>query len=160
MSDMDIIHLGGDTEEVEVESFISEDGKTLTVDAVEEAVDAVQDFIREKLTACGCDKKPMMQIRLAVEEIFVNIISYAYKPGKGMAEVYCDVDEDKIVTIRFSDSGKKFDPLSLDEIDTPSEVFIQQVGGFGIHIVKKVMNTVDYEYKDEKNVLTITKDLK
>ena len=159
MSD-NLIHLGSD-DEVEPEYRISEDGKTITIDAVDEAMDPVQDFIREKLVSYGCDKKVLLEIRLAVEEIFINIISYAYRPDIGKAEIECVVDDDPlVVTIQFMDSGKPFNPLNVDDADTSGAQFLEKAGGFGIHLVKHTMDSVDYEFKDGKNILRIKKNLK
>ena len=159
MSD-NLIHLGSD-DAVEPEYRISEDGKTIIIDAVDEAMDPVQDFIREKLVSYGCDKKILLEIRLAVEEIFINIISYAYRPDIGKAEIECVVDDDPlVVTIQFMDSGKPFNPLNVDDADTSGAQFLEKAGGFGIHLVKHTMDSVDYEFKDGKNILRIKKNLK
>ena len=155
----EVFHIGDDGGR-KIEYKISEDGNSLIVDAVEEALDIVQDFIDTKLLKFGCDKKPMMQIRLAVEEIFVNIISYAYRPDIGKAEIFCCVNENPVsVMVQFMDSGKPFDPLAAPEADTSGEMFIERPGGFGIHLVKNTMDSVDYEFKDGKNILRIKKNL-
>lgn len=156
----DMIHLGNDGDN-ELEYKYSEDGSSLIIDAVDEAMEIVQDFIGEKLEGYGCEKKVLGQIRLAVEEIFVNIISYAYRPEIGKAEVFCEVDEEPLsVTIEFMDSGKPFDPLARGEVDTSGAMFLDHPGGFGIHLVKNTMDDVEYEFKDGKNILTIKKNLK
>ncbi|MBP3235128.1 MAG: ATP-binding protein [Eubacterium sp.] len=123
-------------------------------------MDIVQDFIRDRLMIYGCDKKTILQIRLAVEEIFVNIISYAYRPDIGKAEIKCDVNEKPMeIAIQFMDSGKPFDPLAKEEADTSGAMFLEKPGGFGIHLVKNTMDDVEYEYKDGKNILKIKKNL-
>ena len=155
----EVFHIGDDGGR-KIEYKVSEDGNSLIVDAVEEALDIVQDFIDTKLLKFGCDKKPMMQIRLAVEEIFVNIISYAYRPDIGKAEIFCCVNENPVsVMVQFMDSGKPFDPLAAPEADTSGEMFIERPGAFGIHLVKNTMDSVDYEFKDGKNILRIKKNL-
>ena len=155
-----MIHLGGDSSNIETDYRIADNGRLLIIDAVDDAIDTVQSFVRKKLIAYGCETKALYQIRLAVEEIFVNIISYAYRPEVGMAEIFCEVTEDPLmVNINFMDSGKPFDPLSV-EADTSGKMFLEKEGGFGIHLVKKTMDSVDYEYKDGKNVLKIKKNLK
>ena len=156
----DLIHLDKDGDG-EPDYKISEDGRSIIIDAIDEAMEVVQDFINEKLNGYGCEKKILSQIRLAVEEIFVNIISYAYNPDIGKAEVRCEVDDEPLsVTIEFMDSGKQFDPLARGEADTSGAMFMDHPGGFGIHLVKKTMDNVEYEYKDGKNILTIKKNLK
>ena len=136
------------------------DENRIVVEAVEDSLDVVQDFVKEKLEAYGCEKKAMFQLKLAVEEIFVNIISYAYNPEVGKAEVFCEVTEEPLsVTIQFMDSGKPFDPLVREDVDLSGTLFREQEGGFGIHIVKQTMDDVDYKYEDGKNILTIKKNL-
>ena len=158
MSD-NLMHIGGGHDE-EPEYKISDDGKSIIIDAVDDAMDPVQDFIRDKLISYGCDKKILLEIRLAVEEIFVNIISYAYRPEIGKAEILCVVEEEPmVVTIQFMDSGKPFNPLDVEDADTTGAQFLEKVGGFGIHIVKHTMDSVEYEFKDGKNILRIKKTL-
>ena len=158
---MDVIHLGGKKDLGAIDYSISEDGSSITIDATDEAMDVVQDFIRKKLLAYGCEKKPLLQIKLAVEEIFINIISYAYRPDVGKAEILCQVSEEPlVVTIQFMDSGKPFDPLARDDVDTTGAMFLEHEGGFGIHLVKNTMDLVEYEYKNGKNILKIKKKLK
>jgi sigma-B regulation protein RsbU (phosphoserine phosphatase) len=57
------------------------------------------------------------------------------------------------------DSGKPFNPLDVEDADTTGAQFLQKVGGFGIHIVKHTMDSVEYEFKDGKNILRIKKTL-
>jgi len=135
--------------------------KTLTVIAAIENLDKVNTFISERLEECGCNvRKTLMQIRLAVEEIFVNISSYAYDPTVGPAEVRCEVLKDPLrVVIQFLDKGKPFDPLAKEDADTSEEALLERDGGLGILLVKETMDDVKYEYKDGKNILTIQKNL-
>ncbi len=147
-------------EDSEIEMRISPDGTSIVIDAVEDSIDFIQDFIKRKLLSYGCEKKPLMQIRLAVEEIFVNIISYAYRPDIGKAEIYVSVSEAPLsVTILFMDAGKPFDPLARPDADTSGKMFMERPGGFGILLVKNTMDAVNYEYKDGKNILSIKKNL-
>ncbi len=160
MDNNEVIHLGDDSDN-SLDFKISDDGATIIIDAVDEAIDPVQDFIKDKLKGYGCDKKVLQQIRLAVEEIFINIISYAYRPDVGKAEILCKVSNDPTkITIQFMDSGKPFDPLAQGEVDTSGAMFMERPGGFGIHLVKNTMDDVEYKFKDGKNILIIKKNLK
>ena len=151
---------GKDVQSDCIDYTISEDGNSMIIDAEEAAVDMVQDFVRDKLVVYGCEKKALMQIRLAVEEIFVNIISYAYRPEVGKAEIFCEVTQEPLkVCIQFMDSGKPFDPLAAKEADTSGAMFMEREGGFGIHLVKNTMDDVKYEYNGGKNILTVMKKL-
>ena len=133
----------------------------LVIDAEVKNLDLVNDFVLGHVKACGCsDEKTLMQIRLAVEEIFVNIASYAYDPAVGPAEVSCEVLQEPLrVVIRFLDGGRPFDPLAREDADTSKEGLMSRIGGLGILLVKETMDDVQYEYKDGQNILTIRKNL-
>ena len=132
--------------------------KTLTVPAELEQLQNVQDFISGELEAFDCPMKTQFQV--AVEEIFVNIVSYAYRPEVGEATVRCAVEEEPLqVTIQFLDHGKPFDPLAKEDADTSGEALEEREGGLGILMVKKSMDDVRYDYENGKNILTIRKRL-
>lgn len=134
--------------------------KSITVPATLDELDTVQEFIDGELEECGCGMRTQMQIDLAVEEIFVNIASYAYRPVTGEAEVRCQVEEDPLrVIIQFLDNGKPFDPLAKEDVDISEDGLVGREGGLGILMVKKSMDGVEYSYEDGKNVLTICKNL-
>ena len=94
-----------------------------------------------------------------MEEIFVNIASYAYQPGEGDAEVRCEVADGPMrVTVQFLDSGMPYDPLARGEADISQEALMAREGGLGIHLVKKTMDEVHYVHEDGKNVFTMVKN--
>ena len=134
--------------------------KSLTVPAKTESLDEVNDFVSEELETYDCPMKVQLQIQLAIEEIFINIASYAYHPVEGEAEVRCEVLEDPLrVVIQFLDGGKPYDPLAKEDADTSEEALMERVGGLGILLVKKTMDDVKYAYEGGKNILTIEKNL-
>ncbi len=134
--------------------------KDLIVPAERDQLDNVLDFLHEELELVDCPMKVLFQIDLAVEEIFVNIASYAYHPEIGQAEVRCEVTEDPLgVTIQFLDGGKPYDPLAREDADTSEEATLAREGGLGILLVKKTMDDVKYSYEGGKNILTIQKNL-
>ena len=134
--------------------------KSLTVPAEIDQLDEVTAFFQKELAAADCPERARFQIRLAVEEIFVNISSYAYKPEDGLAEVRCEVTEDPLrVVVQFLDSGKPFDPLAREDADTSEDALMGREGGLGIFLVKSTMDSVEYAYEGGKNILTIRKNL-
>ena len=133
----------------------------MVVHAKAEELESVNAFIQKHLEQSGCPVKVQMQVALAVEEIFVNISSYAYHPKTGEAEISVDVDGDpSTVTIRFLDQGYPFNPLEKPDTDTTLSAEERGVGGLGILLVKKTMDHVAYTYEDGRNILTITKEIK
>ena len=134
--------------------------KEITLEAADSNLASVLAFVDSELEAVDCPLKTQMQIDLAVEETFVNIAHYAYTPETGSATVRVALtQEPKTVTITFLDGGVPFDPLAKPDPDVTLSAEERQVGGLGIYIVKKNMDSMEYEYRDGKNVLTITKTL-
>ncbi len=104
------------------------------------------------------DSKLLKKFNLVVEEIFVNIVSYAYSDNDTNNTVTISIkDNDDKTIITFIDNGKHFNPLIKDDPDLSLSVDERPIGGLGIYLVKKMMDNVEYEYKDNKNILTIEK---
>ena len=133
----------------------------LEIEASTENLEHVTDFVDRCITAAGCSVKTQMQIDVAVEEIFVNIASYAYTPGKGNAAVKVEILKDPLTAvITFIDSGVRYDPLSKEDPDITLGTEQRQIGGLGVFMTKKLMDEVSYEYRDGKNILTLKKRLR
>ena len=130
----------------------------LEIEAKVENLDEVLAFVDERLENAGCPMRTQTQIDIAVEEIFVNIASYAYQPGTGNARIGVLVSEDPLaVTIRFIDSGMPYDPLAKEDPDVTLPVEERPIGGLGIYMVKKSMDSVTYSRRDNMNELILTK---
>ena len=138
---------------------LREEKKVLTVDADVGSLEQVNAFFDNILEQADCPMKAQMQIRLAAEEIFVNIAHYAYGEGKGKAEI-CAFVADDVFEARFRDSGIPFDPLKKADPDTTLGAKERPIGGLGIFLVKKNMDEVTYAREDNCNVLTIRKKLR
>lgn len=89
--------------------------------ATEDQLEPVQSFIDGELEQYDCPPKAQIQLAVAVEEIFINIVRYAYHPEVGLATVRCSVGGDPLqVTIQFLDNGKPFNPLERRTPTSPS----------------------------------------
>ena len=104
----------------------------------------------------SCNLKEMMALRLACEEIVMNVTSYAYPEG---SEDFLDVDIQKTdrIIIRFEDGGVPFNPLDQEKPDTMLSWEKRHIGGLGIYLLRRKMDDVRYVYEDHKNILTIEK---
>ena len=130
----------------------------LTIPAQLERLDDVIDFVKKILDEASFSEETSLQVHLAVEEIFVNIASYAYPSGDGDAEICCRLLPDPLrAEITISDSGEPFDPLAREDADTSKEALLARDGGLGILLVKKLMDKVSYRYEGGRNILTIEK---
>ena len=136
------------------------DKKELEIEATSENLAEVLSFLEECLETAACTPKARMQIQVAVEEIFVNIASYAYQPETGKATVRVEVSDDPVgVTITFVDHGVPYDPLAKADPNVAASAEDRPIGGLGIFMTKKLMDDVRYEYKNGKNILTLKKEL-
>lgn len=125
------------------------------IEAKIENMEAVLDFVDGQLD--GCPPKVRNQIGIAVDEVFSNIARYAYHPDTGNAAIRVTVGS--AVTIEFEDSGMAYDPLSAEEPDITLPAEEREVGGLGIFMVKKIMDSVTYRREEDKNILTIQKNI-
>jgi len=114
-------------------------------------------FINKELEKKNCSDEIQDMIDVAVEEVFVNIANYAYKPDSGDVTMYVST-EDKAV-IRFEDTGKPYNPLESADPDFEKDISNREIGGLGIYLVKKLMDSIEYSRVDNKNILIITKNL-
>lgn len=98
-------------------------------------------------------------IRLVIEELVANVVSYAYPDD---TDDYLDVEiirDETSITLRFRDGGVPFNPLDVASPDIKLPMEQRKIGGLGIFLVINKMDTVDYEYTRGENVLTLKKCL-
>ncbi len=135
---------------------------SLEIEARMGSFERVEVFLEEYLELIGCPVKECHQLLIAVEELVVNVCSYAYpnateeESGALTVNVAC-LPNGTGVRVQVSDGGVPFDPLAQDDPDMPASIAEAQVGGMGLLMTKTMMDTVEYEYRDNKNVTTVTK---
>ena len=128
----------------------------ITIPAKTDRLNEVWGLIESVMQSTGIDVKQQNNIRIAVEEIFVNIASYAFPNGEGDVSVSVIADSDKL-SIEFCDSGIPYNPLDKADPDISMSADEREIGGLGIYMVKQMMDDVRYRYEDGKNILTIEK---
>ena len=107
-----------------------------------------------EVTSC---KEAFGDVRMACEELVANVVDYAYPDrSDGYLEVEIEKDEHAII-IRLKDGGVAFNPLEAETPDMTKPLEERQIGGLGIFIMLKKMDSVSYEHTDSENVLTIKK---
>ncbi len=132
--------------------------KELTIEARIENMDEVLDFVNSELEKHNCPLDVLMQISIAVEEIYVNIAHYAYNPKYGYATIICAIEDDPLsVTVQFQDNGTPYNPLEKADPDITLSAEERDIGGLGIFIVKKQMDDIEYKFENGKNILTFKK---
>ena len=134
------------------------DEYVLRIPAKLEGMDVILAFVSLLLDINGCSTKARTQVRMAIEELYVNVTLYAYSSQDGWAEMRGSV-EDGVATFKLIDGGRPFDPLAKDDPDIMLSGEEREIGGLGIYMVKTMMDEVEYEYRDGCNQLTLRKQL-
>ena len=125
-----------------------------------EALTDVLGFVDRMLEAYECPMKIQTAACVAIEEVFVNVARYAYRDGEGDVELGIGFDpSSRTVTFRMKDEGVPFDPLQKPDPDITLSADEREIGGLGIFITKKTMDSVEYVYENGKNVLTMMKKI-
>ena len=132
----------------------------LTIRANLNNLNDVMAFVDAELEKLDCPMKAQMQIDVAVDELFSNIVRYAYGDGTGDATVRFSFDEqERAAEITFLDSGVPFDPLAKADPDVTLTIEEREIGGLGIFLVRKTMDEVSYQYRDGSNILCLKKKI-
>lgn len=114
----------------------------------------------EELERIGCSQKTIIQMSIAIDEIYSNIVKYAYPQKKGPAELSIRLNADRTsVQMTFRDFGLPYNPLTSIEPDITLSARDRKIGGLGIHIVRKTMDEVLYRYEKDMNIFTLKKNL-
>ena len=114
-------------------------------------------FVKSATATLNMESGLANKIKLAVEEAVTNIIDYAYQNGtEGNISVTIEADESRIRFI-LTDSGAEFDPTGVSKADTTLTVEERPIGGLGVFLVRNLMDSINYERVDGKNVLRMEK---
>ena len=128
--------------------------------ADDSALNDVLAFAEEELEKAECPPKTMMQLTVALEEVFVNVAHYAYPDEEGQVSFGIAFDsESRSITFRIADKGIAFNPLEKPDPDITLSAEEREIGGLGIFICKKTMDEIGYARENGENILTMTKKL-
>ena len=136
--------------------------KTITIDSNMASLNTVRDFVGRVLARSGADKEVIFDIVLAVDEWVSNIILHSYKSKKAKKDkikINLRLEDSKCIII-FRDQGETFNFYSVKDPDIIECMQKRIKRGFGIYLIKKLMDEVGYSSSEGYNQLKIMKDLK
>ena len=127
-------------------------GISLRIPATIESLGLVQDFVGEHATRLGLGADLAGKLELVVEELVVNIGSYAYPQGEGDMEVDCVLSPDATrFCLILRDWGAAFDPLDRDAPDLEGGLDEREPGGLGIFLVREMADECTYRRSADMN---------
>jgi anti-sigma regulatory factor (Ser/Thr protein kinase) len=112
-------------------------------------------FVLERLKQSHLPYGLALKIELALEEVLTNIIHYAYPQGEGDILLECFVEGKRGFCLHIHDWGPPFNPLTRPATDISLDLTLRPIGGWGILLVRKMADELNYTRRDGKNVLTL-----
>lgn len=138
--------------------FMKEGCKLCLSNDIEE-LNKLEPFLNDFFEREDLDKSILPQLDLALEEALTNVIMYAYPENeKGMAELTLEVVDGRIGAT-LTDNGTPFNPLQCEEANLDVSLEERQIGGLGIHLIKEIMDEVEYVHEEGRNVLRLWKNI-
>ena len=131
--------------------------ETITLDNDVRQVPQLNDFVKSTCNRLNLEPSMVSQIMLAVEEAVVNVMNYAYPIGTQGTVIINAQSTDDAIKFIITDEGKAFDPTLKSEADTTLSAEERPIGGLGILLVQQLMDSINYERIEGKNVLTLKK---
>ena len=133
----------------------------MTCPAELDHLEKMLEFISEFILQLGAGENDILKVRLAAEEVLVNIIHYAYPEGSGDIRISCSAVQEGPPGIRIEirDTGIPFNMLEKQDPDITLPMEQREIGGLGIFLTRKIMDEVNYARADDENVLMLVKHL-
>jgi len=105
----------------------------------------------------GLSEACITDINICLDELFTNTISYGFEDDLEHIIRFTINLDNNVLTLMIEDEGIPFNPLEKKDPEIPADLIDVQIGGLGIHIVRKLMDDIRYKRKRGKNKLTLKK---
>ena len=120
-------------------------------------LERLYEVVTRFLQTHGQTSKFINSVNLVLEEMVTNVIKYAEpKAGDPHVAVHLDLVSRQL-TVTLIDNGPAFNPLLHPDVDTTAPIEDREIGGLGIHLVKKLVDHIEYQRRDNQNQLTLVK---
>lgn len=124
---------------------------SITVIADDKSMIPVSEFAKSLTEKLAVVPKVANKVSIAVDEIYSNIVNYS---GAELATISYEIKDGRLY-ITFTDDGIPYNPLEAEEPDITLSAEERKIGGLGIFMVKKMTESMEYTYEDEKNILKL-----
>ena len=138
----------------ELDKLMTDEGEFKDFSITQESFGEVMGYIRSTLEGLGCPANVIRDMEICSSEILSNVDMYAYQGKGGELGVSVSI-RNRRAKVVFRDKGPEYNPLLKDNPDIEMRIKDHKVGGFGLFIVRKMMDEVKYDRIDDYNMLTI-----
>lgn len=132
-----------------------EKNNSMTVDLSIDNVPTLTEYIENTLREKNASPTTIIKMNIALDEVYSNIVKFS---GATYAKITCEAVGDSAV-LTFEDDGVEYNPLQKKDTDTTLSAEEREIGGLGILMVKKSMDSTEYRYENGKNIFILTKKL-
>jgi anti-sigma regulatory factor (Ser/Thr protein kinase) len=120
-----------------------------------EHLEKILSFVVQEAEGMALPEEEVFSVKLAIEELLVNTISYGYPSREGDVEVACFRADDGGLSVLLRDWGPPFNPLEREAPDLSADISQRRVGGLGIYLVRQLAKELSYKRDGNANVLTL-----
>ena len=129
---------------------------SIRVPARLESMPEVRSFLQEKTIGWNLNAELTGRMELALEEALVNISRYAYFDQLGDIEVHCRLSKEGQLHLEIHDWGTPYNPLERDRPDPSQDLASRRVGGWGVELIRRMVDDLTYTYSQGQNILSLT----
>lgn len=122
------------------------------------SLEKIFDFIGDFVTKNKFDDSITFTLNLVVEELFTNLVKYNEETSQDIL-ISLNQDRNKLIVSLTDFDVEPFDVTKSGEVDVDQSIKKRKVGGLGLHLVKQLVDKIDYEYKDRESKITLIKNL-
>jgi anti-sigma regulatory factor (Ser/Thr protein kinase) len=136
---------------------VGHDALSITCSNRREEITRTARLIEAFGTAHGLSEELVFELNLAVDEVVTNIIRYAYDDqAEHQIQIRVSLDDAEVV-VRVEDDGRAFNPLAAPKPDLGLAVDERPIGGLGVHIVRSLMDALEYRRDAGRNIFIMRK---
>ncbi len=123
-----------------------------------DALSGVFAFIQRCLGQADIGADARYAVEFTVEELFTNMVKY--NPG-GNARLELEIErEDDLLTCRLADPDSHFfDVTAAPDADVNAGAEQREPGGLGLHLIRRLVDSLDYDYSGRRSLITFSKRL-
>jgi anti-sigma regulatory factor (Ser/Thr protein kinase) len=122
------------------------------------SLNQIFNFIAEFITSNNIDETISFTINLVVEELFTNMVKYNLENSNDIL-ITLDKDQDNLIISLIDFDVEPFDVTKTEGVNISKSLKERKIGGLGLHLVKQMVDKINYEYKNGNSKITLIKQL-